>query len=75
MKTVILFAALFAILAVAAVWAVWAWTTADDAQMSIHGYVALVLMIVFSLITGCGLMAMMFYSSRKGYDEPPKAER
>jgi hypothetical protein len=27
--------------------------------------------IFFSLIVGGGLMALMFYSSRHGYDEPP----
>jgi hypothetical protein len=26
---------------------------------------------VFSLLIGCGLMALLFYSSRHGYDEPP----
>jgi hypothetical protein len=25
---------------------------------------------VFSLVVGIGLMALVFYSSRKGYDEP-----
>jgi hypothetical protein len=26
--------------------------------------------IVLSLLIGCGLMALLFYSSRHGYDEP-----
>jgi hypothetical protein len=34
-------------------------------------YVAMTLGIVFSLIVGVGLMALIFYSHRKGYDEPP----
>jgi hypothetical protein len=34
------------------------------------GYVAMTLGIVFSLVVGCGLMALLFYSSRHGYDEP-----
>jgi hypothetical protein len=42
--------------------------------MSVHGYVALGLMIVFCLIVGCGLMFLVFYSNRKGYDEPPESE-
>jgi hypothetical protein len=25
--------------------------------------------IIFSLFFGCGLMALMFFSSRRGYDE------
>jgi hypothetical protein len=34
------------------------------------GYAAMTLGIVFSLVVGCGLMALLFYSSRHGYDEP-----
>ena len=29
----------------------------------------MILGIVFSLVLGCGLMALMFYSSRHGYDD------
>ena len=35
-----------------------------------EGQVAMWLGIVFSLVVGCGLMALVFYSSRHGYDEP-----
>jgi hypothetical protein len=31
--------------------------------------------IVFSLVVGCGLMALVFYSSRHGYDEAVYNER
>jgi hypothetical protein len=46
-----------------------------DAHMSVHGWIALVLGIVLSLAVGIGLMALVFYSSRRGYDEPPTFER
>ena len=36
-----------------------------------NGYIARGLGIVFSLVIGCGLMALVFYSHRHGYDEPP----
>ena len=48
--------------------------------------IAMTLGIVFSLLVGCGLMTLVFYSSRHGYDDrafhdqsydgpgPPKAE-
>jgi hypothetical protein len=36
--------------------------------MSKHGWIALGLGTVFSLVTGCGLMALMFFSSRSGHD-------
>ncbi|MCK1392655.1 hypothetical protein [Bradyrhizobium sp. 1] len=44
--------------------------TSTDTSVPASGYVALVLGVVFSLIVGVGLMALVFYSSRKGYDEP-----
>ncbi len=28
--------------------------------------------VTFSIAVGCGLMALIFYSSRHGYDDPPK---
>jgi uncharacterized membrane protein YuzA (DUF378 family) len=42
-----------------------------DVAVPVTGYIAMGLGIVFSLIIGGGLMALMFYSSRHGYDEPP----
>jgi len=38
------------------------------------GYVAMALGVLFSLII-IGLMALVFYSSRSGYDEPPRLIR
>lgn len=54
-----------------AVWfMIWAWTSVD-AKMSVHGWTALILGVLFSCVVGFGLMALVFFSSRKGYDEPP----
>jgi hypothetical protein len=54
----------------AAVWfASYAWTAVDGPPMPTEGYVAMWLGIVFSLVVGCGLMALVFYSSRHGYDD------
>jgi hypothetical protein len=44
--------------------------TMPGEPMPDDGYVALALGVGLSLIVGCGLMALMFYSSRHGYDEP-----
>jgi heme/copper-type cytochrome/quinol oxidase subunit 2 len=64
-----LITALLAIL-VASLWlAGRTWVATADAPMSIHGYIAMTLGVVFSLVVGCGLMALVFYSSRHGYDE------
>jgi hypothetical protein len=38
--------------------------------MSGHGWAAMTLGIVFSLVVGCGLMALLFFSHRRGYDGP-----
>jgi hypothetical protein len=47
------------------------WTLADGIELSTAGYVAMGLGVLFSLAVGSGLMALVFYSSRSGYDEPP----
>ena len=46
-----------------------AWTGAGDVHMSGHAIFAMILGIVFSLAVGCGLMFLVFYSSRAGYDD------
>ncbi|RTL77270.1 MAG: hypothetical protein EKK35_17970 [Bradyrhizobiaceae bacterium] len=45
--------------------------TLGDADVPASGYIALALGVIVSLAFGFGLMALVFYSSRKGYDEPP----
>lgn len=41
----------------------------DASAMSIHGWIALTLGTLLSLALGSGLMALVFYSARKGYDD------
>ncbi len=65
---------LFAILAAAVWYAARAWLTLGGPPMPATGYVALAIGIVFSLLVGFGLMALLFYSSRHGYDEPYRSE-
>ena len=69
MKSTLVVTALLALL-VTLWWAIYAWNSVD-VEISIHGYIAMILGIVFSLVIGCGLIALMFYSHRHGYDEPP----
>ena len=40
--------------------------------MSSQFFVALILGSLLSMGVGVGLMALLFYSHRKGYDEPPR---
>ena len=45
--------------------------TDGNVNVPISAYFAMAFGVIFSLIVGVGLMALIFYSSRKGYDEPP----
>jgi hypothetical protein len=60
---------LFAILAGAIWYAAHAWIAAGVVPMPATGYVAMTLGVLFSVVIGAGLMALLFYSSRHGYDE------
>ncbi len=51
-----------------AIWfSFWGWSL-TNAQIDTNGYIALVLGVVFSMVVGGGLMALLFWSNRKGYD-------
>lgn len=47
----------------------------DGAAMSMHGWIALGLGTALSLAVGAGLMALVFYSARKGYDDRIEIDR
>ena len=69
MRILALVVPLFVILAASIWWAAALWTSVEGPPMPAAGYVAMWLGIIFSLVIGCGLMALMFFSSRRGYDE------
>jgi hypothetical protein len=46
----------------------------DPSYMSIHGWIALILCTVFTLGIGGGLMALVFHSAHKGYDDQIKVD-
>ena len=49
----------------------WGWTFhSGGAEMPGWGYAILGIGILFAMAVGSGLMALIFYSSRQGYDEP-----
>jgi len=73
--TIALVLALIVILAAAGWYAASAWVSLSGPPMPTAGYVAMILGVVFSLVIGCGLMALLFYSSRYGYDEPFRVDR
>jgi uncharacterized BrkB/YihY/UPF0761 family membrane protein len=49
----------------------------DDlaAGVSGPGTLAMIFGVLFTLVVGCGLMGLIFYSSRRGYDDPPTTDR
>jgi cytochrome c oxidase assembly factor CtaG len=62
---------LFSLLAATFVIVYLGWKLGSEADVPTSGYVAMVLGVIVSLAVGFGLMALVFYSSRKGYDEAP----
>ena len=64
---------LLLILGAAGWFAASAWVSVEGPPMPATGYLAMALGVVFSLVIGCGLMALLFYSNRHGYDEPYQA--
>ena len=45
-----------------------------DGELSTDGNIALTLGIVLSMVVGVGLMALLFHSARRGYDEQVEYE-
>ncbi|HTT99594.1 MAG TPA: hypothetical protein VMF58_16215 [Rhizomicrobium sp.] len=68
------FAGWFAIAVMAAflVWAGWyglhAWNALDGVEVSTAGWIFIAAGVIFTLVLGGGLMALVFYSSREGMD-------
>ena len=68
----VLLAGMVVLLIVVAVMATLGWESVAGTDVPPIGYVAMAAGVLFSLLVGVGLMALVFYSSRAGYDEPAK---
>jgi hypothetical protein len=69
MRKTLLFLPLFALLA-ASFWFVGvSWTRLGGDEIPLYGWFAIIGGVGFSLLVGGGLMALVFYSSRHGYDD------
>lgn len=66
-------AALTALFVVAAAFCVSVWQATPS--MPLYRNIIFGGAIVLMLVLGCGLIALMFYSRRKGYDEPTRSNR
>ena len=66
-----------AAIAVVAVLAIVAamWAAIGDVDISAGGWIALVLGVLVTLALGVGLMALVFISNRRGYDDPAGDQR
>ena len=60
---------LLGLLAAIAGVALWAWHEIGEVAISGHGLIALGLGVVLTFLVGAGLMALLFFSARRGYDE------
>ncbi|WP_245285283.1 hypothetical protein [Bradyrhizobium sp. WSM3983] len=66
-------AVLTALLVVATWYCVAGWQATPS--MPLYRNVILAGAVILMLVTGCGLISLMFYSRRKGYDEPARSNR
>jgi hypothetical protein len=71
--TIALLLVLLALLAAAVVFAASVWTS-EQVELPPYIWAALAGGVFFSLVVGIGLMLLVFYSSRAGYDEAPRLE-
>jgi hypothetical protein len=69
MRSVLLIASLAGILLLSIGFALWGLIALSEVRIGVHGWVALALGVALSLGVGVGLMALVFYSSRRGYDD------
>jgi hypothetical protein len=69
MRSAITIVFLLLLLAATAGVTVWAWGEIGEVEIGPHGLIALGLGAGFTFLVGAGLMALMFVSSRRGYDE------
>lgn len=71
MFKIVWISSLFALLAASLWFGASTWSHFDSAEMEIpfYGYLAIGGGVAMSLLVGGGLMALVFYSSRHGYDD------
>jgi NADH:ubiquinone oxidoreductase subunit 5 (subunit L)/multisubunit Na+/H+ antiporter MnhA subunit len=68
-RSVFTLSVLLGLLILAALTGFWAWRQVGDVEIGMHGWIALGLGAVLTFLVGAGLMALMFFSERRGYDD------
>ncbi len=69
MKNVIAFVVALVALGLAAYWAMFVYGEIEGVTLSGHGITAMIIGLVLTLVVGCGLMALLFFSNKHGHDE------
>jgi len=69
MRTFLLVLVLGILLALSLSFAAYLWWEMGEVEIGINGLIALILGAVLSLALGGGLMALVFYSHKHGYDD------
>ena len=69
MRALLTIAVLLGLLGASAGVAFWAWQEIGEVEISTHGLVALTLGAVTTFALGAGLMTLVFFSNRRGYDD------
>ncbi len=60
---------MIAFLAMAVALAAWVWNSLGGTHIGGHGWAAMAIGVAISVLVGGGLMALVFISSRRGYDD------
>jgi hypothetical protein len=60
---------LLGLLAASAAVAFWVWQEIGEVEIGAHGLIAIGLGAGLTFLLGAGLMALMFFSARRGYDD------
>lgn len=69
MRSALTVTVLVGLFALSACVAVWAWREIGEVEISRHGLIALGLGAGATFALGAGLMALVFFSNRRGYDD------
>jgi hypothetical protein len=69
MKNVFVFVVALVGLGLAAYWAMFVYGEIEGVTLSGHGVAAMIAGLVLTLVVGCGLMALLFFSNKHGHDE------
>jgi hypothetical protein len=69
MRALLTVALLVGLLGATAGVAFWAWQEMGEVEISRHGMIALGLGVLLTFALGAGLMTLVFFSNRRGYDD------